>query len=100
MFLLRRFVSMATIFCVALVFTSVGLHAQLSTRGTITGTVTDPTGAVVQGAKVTITDEATKVTAVDPDKWQRWLHNAWPDRVVLLRHHCQDGVQDLHGDRH
>jgi hypothetical protein len=55
---------MATIFCVALVFTSVGLHAQLSTRGTITGTVTDPTGAVVQGAKVTITDEATKVTAV------------------------------------
>jgi hypothetical protein len=55
---------MATIFCVALVFTSVGLHAQLSTRGTITGMVTDATGAVVQGATVTITDEATKVAIV------------------------------------
>src|ERR1039457_1743016 len=61
MFLLRRFVSMVTIFCVALLFTNPALYAQLSTRGTITGTVTDPTGAVVQGAAVKITDEATKV---------------------------------------
>ena len=37
------------------------VHAQLSTRGTITGTVTDSTGAVVQDATVTITDEATEV---------------------------------------
>ena len=32
------------------------LHAQLSTRATITGTVTDGTGAVVSGATVTITE--------------------------------------------
>ena len=32
--------------------------------GTITGTVTDPTGAVVPGAQVTITDEETNATRV------------------------------------
>jgi hypothetical protein len=40
---------------------STALHAQLSTRATITGTVTDASGAVVADATVTITDEATKV---------------------------------------
>ena len=37
------------------------LHAQLSTRATITGTVTDGTGAVVSGATVMITSDSTKV---------------------------------------
>jgi len=37
------------------------LQAQLSTRATITGTVTDPSGAVVSGANVTITNDSTKV---------------------------------------
>ncbi len=37
--------------------------AQLDTGG-ITGTVTDPTGAVVPGAKITLTNEATGVTIV------------------------------------
>ena len=40
------------------------LHAQLSTQATITGTVTDPSGAVVPGATVTLTDDATKVSTV------------------------------------
>ena len=40
------------------------LHAQLSTQATITGTVTDPSGAVVSGATVTLTDDATKVSTV------------------------------------
>jgi hypothetical protein len=44
--------------------TNGGLHAQLSTQATITGTVTDPTGAVVSGATVTLTDDATKVSTV------------------------------------
>lgn len=44
----------------AIVFLGVAatLHAQW-TEGTITGTVTDPTGAAVQGAKVVVTSQAT-----------------------------------------
>jgi hypothetical protein len=38
------------------------LIAQLSTRATITGTVSDSTGALVDGATVSFIDEATKVT--------------------------------------
>src|ERR1700749_819818 len=40
------------------------LWAQLSTTATITGTVTDGTGAVVPDATVTITDLATKAIIV------------------------------------
>jgi hypothetical protein len=61
MLILRRFVSTAALFCAALLLTSPALHAQLSTRATITGTVTDSTGAVLPDATVTITDNATKV---------------------------------------
>jgi len=38
------------------------LHAQLSSTATISGSVADPTGAVIPSATVTVTDEATKVT--------------------------------------
>ncbi len=47
-------------FLTMLVFTTT-LSAQLSTRATITGTVTDSSGAVVPDATVTLTDNATKV---------------------------------------
>ncbi len=52
------------IFVLALVvFTcNIGAFAQLSARATITGTVTDSSGAVVPGAAVTITNDATKVS--------------------------------------
>ena len=52
------------IFVLALVvFTcNIGAFAQLSARATITGTVTDSSGAVVPGATVTITNDATNVS--------------------------------------
>src|ERR1035441_5148691 len=37
-------------------------QAQLSGKGAITGTVTDKTGAVIPGASVTATNNATKIT--------------------------------------
>ena len=40
------------------------LHAQLAGQGQITGRVTDPTGAVIPKATVTVTNKATGVTMV------------------------------------
>jgi hypothetical protein len=49
---------------VCFIFACAALHAQLSSTATISGTVTDSSGAVVSNATVTITDLDTKVTAV------------------------------------
>ena len=46
---------------VVLVFSSQPLHAQVDT-GSITGTITDASSAVVGGAKVTLTNEGTSAT--------------------------------------
>src|SRR5579863_4580721 len=37
------------------------LYAQSSSTGTVAGTVTDPSGAAVDGAKIVLTDKATNV---------------------------------------
>jgi hypothetical protein len=56
---MRRFkrLAVSAVFCCAAVF------AQTD-RGTISGSISDPTGAVVPGAKVTVTNTATNVASV------------------------------------
>ena len=49
------------ILTVAIVVGTLPLHAQVDT-GSITGTVTDPSGAVINAAKVTLTNEGTGVS--------------------------------------
>lgn len=58
---LRRFISIMAFLAFGAFFAGTALQAQLSTRATITGTVTDSSGAVVPDATVTFVDNATKV---------------------------------------
>jgi hypothetical protein len=57
----RPFLNILKITLMALLLCS-GSHllAQSASAGTITGTVTDPQGAVIPGAAIVVTDEATK----------------------------------------
>ncbi len=43
----------------------VGVHAQSSTTGNITGTVRDPQGATVAKAEITLVEEKTAATRTD-----------------------------------
>src|SRR5215468_5460787 len=52
------FLRSSLVFAVGLVLCTLPLHAQVDT-GSITGTVTDASGAVVNSAKVTLTNEGT-----------------------------------------
>jgi len=61
MSMLRRISIAVSLFFLAMLVFTPTLSAQLSTRATIIGTVTDSSGAVVPGASVTITDDSTKV---------------------------------------
>ena len=51
-----------------LVLTTGSASAQLSGKGSITGTVTDPTGAVVPGATITATNPATGFSVTETSK--------------------------------
>jgi hypothetical protein len=53
--------SLTALIAIMLVFSSVMVFAQ-SSRGTVTGAVTDPSGAVVPNATVTLTDKTTNIS--------------------------------------
>ncbi len=53
------------------------MFAQGTDLGTITGSVTDGTGALVPNAKVVILDLATKATARDQDERTRGVPRIW-----------------------
>src|SRR5216683_3573132 len=56
--------TVAFLVCALVLFTGNSLNAQLADRAVITGLVTDASGAAIDDAKVTITDEATGVKTV------------------------------------
>src|SRR5260370_11906757 len=57
----RQYLRSISIFCILAAFLTSVARPQ-TTSGTIVGTVTDQSGAVVPSAKITLTDEATKDT--------------------------------------
>ena len=65
--MLNRHVCRNLFRCVALVLflaAGLGLHAQNTTAGAITGTLNDPTGAAVPGAQISIMNQATHQLSV------------------------------------
>ena len=55
-----RWVAILGLFCMA-----AGLHGQNATSCSITGTITDPTGAVIPGVQVIVTNQATGISATE-----------------------------------
>ncbi|HWG36205.1 MAG TPA: carboxypeptidase-like regulatory domain-containing protein, partial [Terriglobales bacterium] len=79
-----------------LCFLSLGLTAQVNPTGSLTGVVTDPSGASIPGATITATDPATKaVLTVQSDVNGRFvLSNLSPDSydVVVTHTGFQSGA--------
>ena len=73
---------------------SIAALAQTITSGTVVGTVTDPTGAVIPGATVTITHEATGAArnAVTNDTGQYRFPFLKPGDYLILAH--SPGLKD------
>ncbi len=79
----HRFVR--TIFCLALLAGSISLlNAQSSTTGQISGVVTDPTGAVVPSAKLTLTSESGLRREVSSGEDGSYLFSLVPPGVYRI----------------
>src|ERR1700682_5425233 len=82
----RIFYSRITAFTMLTLCFSVPLHGQSTYTGQLSGEVTDSSGAVIAGAKVTLTDEATNVqtTATTDAKGGYVLTDCRPGTYVIL----------------
>src|ERR1700736_2438930 len=71
---------LAALILAFLILSTLSALAQSASTGTLTGTVTDPTGAVIPGATVTVTDVATKAqrTTISNKDGQYVLANVPP----------------------
>ena len=58
---IRLMTQLASVLATVVALGGIPVHAQLTTTGTINGTVLDPAGAVIPGAKVAIRETQTKV---------------------------------------
>jgi hypothetical protein len=55
--------------CVVMMLaSSIALHAQSTYTGKLSGEVTDSSGAIIVGAKITLTDHATNVLTTTDSK--------------------------------
>ena len=82
-----------------MLFSPATLHAQVDT-GSILGTVTDPSGAVIGNATVTLTNEgtgSTLSTSVGADGGYKFY--AGPDRK-LQAHRFLPGIPDHRAEKH
>src|SRR5262245_23162076 len=53
---------LSLVFCNLFVASSLDVRAQTASTGALTGTVTDPSGAVIQNAKITLRNYGTNET--------------------------------------
>lgn len=67
--------------CIALLLTAGLLQAQTSNTGQVAGNVLDPTGAVVAGAKVTLTSDAGVKREITSDATGRYVFPLLPPGV-------------------
>ena len=98
----RSVATLSVVFVAMLALFAGSAMAQIAGTGAISGTVTDPTGAVVAGATVTATDTSTNVQTVRTTTGCGRLQHH-PTHSRSLHRHCYgprlrtDDPEERHG---
>ena len=95
---LRRILILALVACASLALPAIASAQAL--YGSITGAVTDNSGAAVPGVTVTVTNEGTglKLDTVSDGEGLYTVRNVLPGTYTLGA--ASAGLQDLHPNRH
>ena len=78
-----------------LIFVGIQTAMAQANRGSITGTVTDSTGAVVAGVEVTATNTGTNVPTKSRLQWRRHLRHPQPLSGQYSVEFKRDGFETL-----